>query len=441
MVKQIKLEECFMRNFTAMIVLVISSWTSFSALAAPNFVLVGAPGSGKGTMGKALSDHYGIPHISSGDIVRAEIAAGTPFGLKVKEMMAAGKLLPDTPEFMGEVFEALKRRLQEPSASNGFILDGIPRNALQAIRLESVLNSIGRKIDHVLLMDVSEETLVDRVMGRLICKGCGMSYHMTSRPPKVEGLCDECFQPLVKRPDDNPIALAERIRDYNHAIGPVIEFYHNQGRLIELNGERDSSLVLQSIIEEVDRKQKLSGQPVFDRDFLKKIIPFYPHHEIAGLQMYNLIEMYKDPAVLRYIVQKFNTIIQEKNPDYVATTEARGLPVFGAVIYESNKPGIFIRKAGKLPVLAPKIQKRYTTAYSEDALELVKDPALVGKTVVYLDDGISSGGTTLASIQVLEQAGMKVIGVVAIIQYSYRKLCEEFLAHESSETLTTLFDF
>ncbi len=181
----------------------------------------------------------------------------------------------------------------------------------------------------------------------------------------------------------------------------------------------------------------------YARDYLKSKIPHYPHHscaeQFANFRVYNQVEVYKDPAVIRYMVDTFAATIRELNPDFIAAPEARALPIFGALGYVTGKPGIFIRKAGKLPRKAPLHSVTYTTAYSTDGMEMTADPALKGKTVVIIDDGISSGGTTLATIHLLEQAGMKVIKVMAPVRYHYRKVDA---AYEPWEALTqTLFDF
>jgi adenylate kinase len=172
------------------------------ALASNQIVLIGAPGAGKGTLAAQLKEALNIPHISSGDIVRAEIFAGTEFGKKVVEYNNKGQLLPDTPEFMGMLFEALKNRLMKPDCDQGFILDGIPRTEQQAHQLEEVLKKIGKALDSAILIDVSNQTLLDRLAGRVICKTCNLSYHMLFQPPKHEGKCDHCEKCLVKRSDD-----------------------------------------------------------------------------------------------------------------------------------------------------------------------------------------------------------------------------------------------
>lgn len=174
----------------------------------------------------------------------------------------------------------------------------------------------------------------------------------------------------------------------------------------------------------------------YGRDYLEKRIKSYP---CEGLLVRNLTEMFKDPGLNRNIVNRFAKIIKVLNPDYIAAPEARALPTFGALTYRLNKPGIFIRKAGKLPKGTPKLVEYYENALRPDnGIEMSLDEDLKGKTVVIIDDGISSGGTTLATIKLLERAGMRVIRVLAVVEYHYRERVE---AYKPWNALTdTLFD-
>jgi adenine phosphoribosyltransferase len=179
------------------------------------------------------------------------------------------------------------------------------------------------------------------------------------------------------------------------------------------------------------------GTP-YPRDYLKSTIERYPHQTCENLLIYNLIEMYKDTGLMRHIVDRFSAQIKDLNPDYIANPEARALPILGAVTYNLNKPGIFIRKAGKIPAVAPRLTASYTTAYSTDTIEMTADPNLQGKTVVIIDDGISSGGTTLATIELLQRAGMRVIAIFAVVEHHYRARVVEYAPWES--VTHTLFD-
>lgn len=402
-------------------------------------VLLGPPASGKGTVAKELAKRYGIPHISSGDIVRAEIEKASAFGLKAQEYSRKGLLLPDTPELMGQLFELLRLRLQQPDCATGFILDGVPRTIRQAIRLETFLKDMGTQVDKAVQLNVRHETLMDRMGGRLTCKSCGATFHKTSKPPLAEGHCDTCNGDLYVRDDDTPEVVKGRIAIYNDEIEPIAEFYQNRGLLIPVNAEAGSVEVLANITTQLDPVLEVPFLE-FSRDYLAGRILKYPHPTIPNFQTYNLVEMYKDPALVDFISMKLADRIARLNPDYIAGPEARALPIFGTLLQATHKPGLFVRKAGKLPANAPLLRETYSTAYSSDSIEVTLDPALEGKTVVIVDDGISSGGTTAATVRLLEKAGMKVIRILAIVKYSYTSLCEEYTTRGLGEISETLFD-
>ena len=430
-----------MKSFLKVLALLSFAISAAPSFAQMNLVLLGPPGSGKGTVAVRLKEKYGIPHISSGDIVRAEMAAGTPFGLKVKEMMNAGQLLPDTPEFMGLLFDAVKTRLSQEDCKKGFILDGIPRTQWQAGKLNEVLSSIGKRVDAAVLLDVSRDTLIKRLTGRMICKGCTLSYHSELQPPKTAGKCDKCCQALTIRPDDKEEVALSRLDIYDKEISPILEYYKTEKLLLPLSGEGTPESVF---VAPSRRRERTPVAPSivrrrdYPRDYLKTQIAKYPHPTQAGLQIYNLIEMYKDTGLIQEITHRFSQTIRGMNPDYVAAPEARALPIFGAILHNLGKPGIFIRKTGKIPAAAPKHAVTYKTAYSDDSIEMTADANLRGKTVVVIDDGISSGGATLATIELLQKAGMKVVGVLAVVQHNYRKKVSEYAPWEP---LTyTLFD-
>lgn len=204
---------------------------SGSVLASLNIVLLGGPGAGKGTLAAEVREKYNLPHISSGDIVRAEIDAKTRFGILVADMIGKGQLLPDTPEFMGQLFEAVKRRLSQNDCRDGFILDGIPRTAWQAQELNAVLASIGKKVDVAVLVDVGRENLMLRLGGRLVCKDCRVSYHKEFSPPTVPGKCNKCCRALTQRSDDRPEAIENRLNIYESESAPVTAYYQDNGLL------------------------------------------------------------------------------------------------------------------------------------------------------------------------------------------------------------------
>lgn len=198
-----------------------------------NLILLGGPGAGKGTQAKLLIEKYKIPQISTGDILRAAVKEGTEMGKKAKEYMDAGKLVPDEV-----VIGIIEDRLKQPDAQKGFILDGFPRTVPQAEALDQTLAKMGSKIDHVLSIEVDEEELVTRLTGRRTCKNaaCGQMYHIKFNPPKKEGVCDKCGSELYQRDDDNETTVRSRLKTYNEATKPLIDYYQKKGLLKTIKG-------------------------------------------------------------------------------------------------------------------------------------------------------------------------------------------------------------
>ena len=190
-------------------------------------ILLGAPGAGKGTQADILKVKLNIPTISTGNILRAAVKNGTPTGLKAKEYMDAGKLVPDEV-----IIGIINERLQEPDCAGGYILDGVPRTIAQAEALESM----GVHIDAVLSIEVSDEKIIRRMSGRRVCE-CGMSYHTEYLPPKEEGKCDKCGKPLVIRNDDAAETVAKRLETYHRQTEPLLDFYDRRGLLIRVEGQ------------------------------------------------------------------------------------------------------------------------------------------------------------------------------------------------------------
>lgn len=209
-------------------------------------VLIGAPGAGKGTQSRLLSEKYGYPQISTGDILREMAQAGTPLGQKIKETMAAGELVSD--EILAEVFLT---RTSQPDCNDGYILDGYPRTLDQARLLEELASKQGKQI-HLARLIVSEEELFKRATSRRICARCGKSYNLLSRPPKIEGLCDVDGAPLMQRSDDNPESVRKRFEEYRQSTAPLIDYYRQSGRLIELDGELPEGAVFEKLIAAID---------------------------------------------------------------------------------------------------------------------------------------------------------------------------------------------
>ncbi len=196
-------------------------------------ILLGGPGSGKGTQAKKLTDELGVPQISTGDIFRAAMKEGTPMGLKAKTFMDKGELVPDDV-----VIGVVQERLTQPDLDKGYMLDGFPRTVAQAEALDKILSEQGKNIDHAVLVDVPDEELVGRLSGRRTCKNsdCGCMYHVMFNPPKSEAKCDKCGMDLYQRDDDSEATIRERLTVYNKQTAPLIDFYEKKGLLRRVKG-------------------------------------------------------------------------------------------------------------------------------------------------------------------------------------------------------------
>ena len=206
-----------------------------------NIILFGPPGAGKGTQAKKLVDFYGIPQISTGDILRANVREGTELGLAAKAYMDKGELVPDDV-----LIGIIKNRLKEQDCSKGFILDGYPRTVPQADALAVILDEIEKPIDVVLNLEVPDEVLVGRISWRLMCK-CGASYHTISNPPKNNNICDICGGEVFQRADDKEDAVQNRLNVYKKQTQPLIAYYAKQGILVTLDGTKDMEKVFKDI--------------------------------------------------------------------------------------------------------------------------------------------------------------------------------------------------
>jgi adenylate kinase len=189
-------------------------------------VFLGAPGAGKGTQAKIVSDKYGIPSISTGDILRAAIKAETPLGKTAKSYVESGGLVPDEV-----VIGIIEERLKESDCANGYILDGFPRTVGQAEALDSLTGKMNAKLDGVIYFEVETEELVKRLSGRRVCRACGATYHMLFKAPKVEGVCDACGGELYQRADDSAESVRNRLQVYDAQTAPLIEYYKERGLL------------------------------------------------------------------------------------------------------------------------------------------------------------------------------------------------------------------
>jgi adenylate kinase len=207
-------------------------------------IMLGAPGAGKGTQAKKIADKYQIPHISTGDIFRANIKEGTELGKKAKTFMDAGKLVPDEL-----TIDLLMDRISRPDCANGYVLDGFPRTIPQAESLETALEKRGEKIDYAINVEVPDENIIRRMGGRRACLNCGATYHVVYIPTKVEGICDRCGSELVLRDDDKPETVKKRLDVYHEQTQPLIEFYSQRGVLVNVDGTRDMEVVFADIVE------------------------------------------------------------------------------------------------------------------------------------------------------------------------------------------------
>jgi adenylate kinase len=206
-------------------------------------ILLGPPGAGKGTQAVNIVDKYGVPHISTGDIFRANIKNGTELGKRAQEYMNRGELVPDDL-----VIEIATTRLLEDDCKNGFLLDGFPRTVYQAEKLDEFLAAHGSKIDKVLDIAVEKEELITRLTGRRVCKACGASFHVVNIPPKTEGICDRCGGELIQRADDTIETVANRIDVYEKQTMPLVDYYEKAGNIAHIDGATGLDNVFADIV-------------------------------------------------------------------------------------------------------------------------------------------------------------------------------------------------
>lgn len=206
-------------------------------------IMLGAPGAGKGTQAKQIADKYSIPHISTGDIFRANIKNGTELGKKAKQYMDQGALVPDEL-----TCDLVMDRIQQDDCKNGFVLDGFPRTIPQAEALDAALGKINEKMDYAIDVDVPDENIVNRMSGRRACLNCGATYHLISIPPKVDGICDRCGSEIVLREDDKPETVQKRLKVYHEQTQPLIDYYKNQGILKSVDGTQPMDEVFKAIV-------------------------------------------------------------------------------------------------------------------------------------------------------------------------------------------------
>jgi len=207
-------------------------------------VFIGPPGVGKGTYAAAVSQRFGIPHVSTGDIIRDEIKRGSELGRKLKEYVEKGALVPDEV-----VTEMVRERLKREDCKRGFILDGYPRTLKQAEELDRIT-----AIDLVLNFVAPDEVIIDRISGRRICRVCGAIYHVKYMPPKVPGACDKCGGPLYQREDDKPEVVARRLEVYRQQFTPIIEYYMRKGVLVDVDASEQAEIVVPRVLKLLEDK-------------------------------------------------------------------------------------------------------------------------------------------------------------------------------------------
>lgn len=211
-------------------------------------IMLGAPGAGKGTQAKRIADKYSIPHISTGDIFRANIKNGTELGNKAKSYMDQGLLVPDEL-----VVDLVVDRVKQDDCENGYVFDGFPRTIPQAEALDAALKVIDEKIDYAVNVEVPDSNIVERMSGRRACLNCGATYHLQYIPTKTEGICDVCGSELVLRDDDKPETVLKRLNVYHEQTQPLIDYYKNQGILAEVDGTKDMAEVFEAIVRVLEQ--------------------------------------------------------------------------------------------------------------------------------------------------------------------------------------------
>ncbi|MGE5484380.1 MAG: adenylate kinase [Ignavibacteriales bacterium] len=215
-------------------------------------VFLGPPGAGKGTQAELMSEKTGLPHISPGDMFRRAVKEGSELGRKVKEYMDKGQLVPDNV-----TIGVIRERITQPDCAGGFILDGFPRNLRQAEELDDMMAEAGLDLHGVINFEVPLDILIDRSVGRRVCRACGATYHVKHYPPRVEGVCDACGGPLAHRDDDREETVSRRLAVYTEQTEPLIEFYHRKGVLRNINGNQPVGAVTRDLgaaLEEIKRK-------------------------------------------------------------------------------------------------------------------------------------------------------------------------------------------
>jgi adenylate kinase len=208
-------------------------------------IFLGAPGSGKGTQAKRLAGKFDLDHISTGDILREAIKHGTQLGLKAKTFMDAGELVPD------DVILGMIREMLLTKRGKGFIFDGFPRTTAQAEGLDQILKDLGIDISSVVNLEVPDQTIIDRLESRRLCRNCGQEYNLKTRPPHQSDVCDKCGGEIYRRPDDSPDVIKNRLAVYHEKTQPIEDFYRSKGLLAEIDGSKNFDQVFEAIVKAV----------------------------------------------------------------------------------------------------------------------------------------------------------------------------------------------
>lgn len=215
-----------------------------------NLLIIGAPGTGKGTMSNLITSEYNIPHISTGDMLRAAIANGTEVGLSAQKYMNEGKLVPDEV-----IHGVIVERLNADDIKQGFLLDGYPRSLNQAEDFQKIMDEVGMKVDLVINLVIDEEILKERITGRRICKQCGEIFHIKNKPTKVEGICDCCGNKLTIRKDDTLDSLKIRLDEYHNTTSPVLDYYREQGLVKDIDANMSVENVFAAVKSAIEEAQ------------------------------------------------------------------------------------------------------------------------------------------------------------------------------------------
>ncbi len=215
-------------------------------------VLLGPPGAGKGSVAALIKDKYALLHISTGDILREEIRKESPLAKEIKSYIERGALVPD--EVITKMVD--QKLTKDLKPSQGFMLDGYPRNQAQAEELDAILKKANTSLDFVLNLEASLPLILNRISGRRICKKCGAVYHLTNKPPKSDGVCDDCSGPLYQRSDDNEETIRNRMAVYNSSTAPILDYYRKQDKLISFDGDRETKVLFQEFANFINENQR-----------------------------------------------------------------------------------------------------------------------------------------------------------------------------------------